>query len=175
MFPLFDSKKNPKAGKLETAILKHIMAEEKKKQREEDLIIEKIKDKKSQFVEYYVEKYEKKLMALKENELKKLATECLNRAVSYIRQLGAFLEREEITLYERVLGIMLYDLADSVQNLPYAIQSEKADKAQLRYELLLIIQFIHSYNDSKIQKEYLYNSFLSLSNVFPIEFFINND
>ncbi|MEX3623511.1 hypothetical protein [Viridibacillus arvi] len=176
---MFKSKKNNQdieKYKMENAILKHIQEENEKKRQEEDSILDSVKKKKCVFIEQFAGVYDKKLLVLESKELKQISLKCTSNGVLYVRKIGEMLRKEEISLHEKVLGLMLHDLADSLHNLAYEINQPELNNERLRFEVLLILQFIHSYDDLEtIQKHNLYVPLETLRNAFPTEFIINSD
>ena len=161
---------------IQQLIMEREHAEYMKTRAEEESILNKIAKKRTDFTENYAPLYKFKLNQLSNSELKSQAIECVDRSVKYVRALGALIDKEEVKVYSRVLGVMLHDLMDSVHNLPRAIAAPQMNREEIEYEIMLVLQFIHSYDDFvEIQKDMLCIPFIQLRYAFPEPFLIEEE
>lgn len=175
MFNSFKKRYNlVKELEVRALVLEETIQKNKKLREQENMILDSINKNKAYFEDYYAGTYLTKLQQFTDEQLKMFARNGLRGAVLYIRQLGAEILKEEISLSQRILGIMLHDLSDSVHNLPMTLEDDHFERSSLEFEALLILQFLHSYDDYlNIQKERLCTPFISFKNSFPPDFLID--
>ena len=170
---------NKKAGlaqriEAEAELLDKISKENIEKRLKEESILDNIVVMKTYFADHCASIYLNKLTVLTNDELFQFGLQILQGGIVYIKELGMVIKKEDVTMYQRVLGIMLYDLSDSIANMPTYLQNNSADREKIHFEILLILQFIYAYEDyENIQNGLLCVPFVSFKNTFPPGFLID--
>lgn len=174
MFQL-TNKKAKKAHRIEVEAecMNKISKMNKEIRLKEESILDMVVRQKVYFEDYFAASYLKKLRELTNDELLELGLQGLQAAIAYIKELGMLVRNEEVSIYERVFGIMMYDLSDSIENLPKYIHAKPVELEKIQFEILLILQFIYAYEDyDNIQKDLLCVPFTRFKNAFPSEMLV---
>lgn len=175
MFQFFGEKRDlEKEREVKATFMKKTCTQPFKLRQEEDIILDFVKQNKFFFEAHYAAIYLIKFQQLSEYELKQFAIKSIQNATLYLRQLGLAILKEDVTIRQRILGIMLHDLSDSVNNALIALEDTRLKHSSLEFELLLLLQFVHAYDDYQyIQKEMLCVPFISFKSSFPTDFLID--